>query len=108
MRYLAVILALCCVAGTVPDTKTGTLQSKESHTYSFLFEADVFARLEATGTPGSELDCSLKNKNGDIVAIDYASGNTCSFLWIPSKDETFTIQLLNTGKGNLSYRLETN
>lgn len=108
MRYLAAILALCCVAGAVPDTKTGMLRSKESCSYSFVFEADVFARIEATGTPGSELDCSLKDNSGNIVAIDYASGNTCSFLWIPSKDETFTIQLLNTGRENLSYRLETN
>ncbi len=112
MKYLACIFALLipsfAQAGRLPEPakKTNSLDSKENITYSITFEGDVFAQVsvEASG----EIDCALIDSTGAIVAVDMLAGNSCSFLWIPKKDETFAVKLMNTGKKSVTYSLETN
>jgi hypothetical protein len=91
-----------------PKFRVGSILGFSRDVYHFKFRGGEFARAEVVGDGSQDLDCYVKDEQGNIVAKDDDPGDDCTMDWIPAWSGYFFIIIENRGSGSALYRVVTN
>ena len=115
MRKFAIGLAVMLVAGTAiagrvggPMSNRDTVLAYSSDTYSVTFQGRETAQILVAGDGSSDLDCAAYDNNGNLVALDNDSTDTCLLLWMPAWTGKFRVVVRNMGDTDNEYSIRSN
>lgn len=106
-----ILLSSAVQAGMLPNAgeSDGVIAAGESISKGGLFEGRVFASVTVIGTtPGGDIDCVVRDENDVVVDRDEDEANGCMLSWLPKTKGRYVVRIINRGKNDTFFRLETN
>ncbi|MBX3233855.1 MAG: hypothetical protein KIT84_31390 [Labilithrix sp.] len=106
----ALVVPSLALAGntTGPATRFGVVDAHKSANYSVTLRGGENATILVKGDGHADLDCYLEDENGNVVARDIDSTDSCLLSMTPKWTGQFRVEVRNMGKSSNRYLITTN
>ena len=91
-----------------PSIGTYTLAPYGAHTFNLRFVGGQNAHFRIQGAGYTDIDCSVTNASGQMLAYEIDLTDDCHFDWYVPYTQTYTFQMNNLGGTQNWYVLDTN
>jgi hypothetical protein len=103
----AVVAGLVMSLGAVETASAGSpdgarfkyvnVQARSVHVERVAFYAGEEAVVTVVGDGDTDVDLEIYDATGTLVASDYGLTDNCICRWVPSRDQVYTIRVINLG-----------
>lgn len=85
-----------------------TVKAYDTDRYVLTFRGDEKAVVAVNGDGDTDLDLYIYDENGNLIASDTDSTDSCVATWTPKWTGKFTIKVVNRGSVYNRYEIATN
>ncbi|MBX3225717.1 MAG: hypothetical protein KIT84_30930 [Labilithrix sp.] len=91
-----------------PSIRTTTVGAHQTDVYAVTLRGGEAVSVLVKGDGDTDLDCFLRDENGNVVARDVDSTDTCLLTMTPRWTGAFRIEVRNNGGVYNRYTIRTN
>src|SRR6185436_6686577 len=106
----SLVVSSVALAGNTegPSIRTTRVEAHKSDVYVLRLRGGEKASILVKGDGDTDLDCFLKDENGNTVARDVDSTDTCLIQMTPKWTGQFRVEVRNNGSVYNRYTIRTN